>query len=257
MHNPDRVGKTRAIALSSHETLQDRVQVLFHPSLTGSLSAVWEHFSSGWPHKARGAHLVNGDLYGDDLAGLVGGLCIVGLAELHDVESSSTEGGSDGRRGVGLTRINRQLDDLCHCTRAPHPLGPCSSTRFTLLNPGLLKPSTQARGPASTRGPATYLLLQRSRGWQGLIACSLPRCAWLLAWRLSGWQIGCKPAAAALGWGPPVASRSPGTRALSGSSSLLRSVVLRSVCENTHGTKARLFSGMADAATVHCHVRVL
>jgi hypothetical protein len=52
--------------------------------------------------------LEDGDLRRDDLPGLRGGLLVVLLAELHDVDRVLTEGGTHRRRGRCLARL--QLD---------------------------------------------------------------------------------------------------------------------------------------------------
>src|SRR5690606_1747616 len=52
--------------------------------------------------EAEGAVLVDGDLYGDDVAALGLRGSVVLLAEVHDVDAVRTECGTDGRRRGGL-----------------------------------------------------------------------------------------------------------------------------------------------------------
>ena len=62
--------------------------------------------------EVKGLVLVDGDLNGDNVAGLLLGLGIERLAELHDVDASGTKGGADGRRGVGGASGNLKLDEV-------------------------------------------------------------------------------------------------------------------------------------------------
>src|SRR4051812_42299246 len=64
------------------------------------------------------AVLVDGDLGRDDLPGLVGGLLVVALGELDDVDAVWSQRGADRRRRRGLAggQLERQddADLLCH-----------------------------------------------------------------------------------------------------------------------------------------------
>ena len=66
----------------------------------------------GLADEVEGAVLVDRDLDGDDVAGLVLRGGVKRLAELHDVDLGGTEGGADGRRGVGAAGGNLELDEV-------------------------------------------------------------------------------------------------------------------------------------------------
>ena len=55
--------------------------------------------------------LVDGNLNGDDVAHLVLRSSVERLAELHDVDLSSTQGGADRRSRVSLASGDLKLDD--------------------------------------------------------------------------------------------------------------------------------------------------
>ena len=66
----------------------------------------------GLGDEVEGLVLVDGDLDGDDVAGLVLGGSVEGLAELHDVHAGSAKGGTNGRRGVSGACGDLELDEL-------------------------------------------------------------------------------------------------------------------------------------------------
>ena len=66
----------------------------------------------GLADEVEGAVLVDRDLDGDDVAGLVLRGGVERLAELHDVDLGGTEGGTDGRRGVGAAGRDLELDEV-------------------------------------------------------------------------------------------------------------------------------------------------
>lgn len=61
------------------------------------------------------AHLIHRDFYWDDLPHLVLCPCVVSLAEVHNVETSSTKSWTNRGSGVGLSSLNGKLDLLGHC----------------------------------------------------------------------------------------------------------------------------------------------
>lgn len=61
------------------------------------------------------AHIEDGDLDGDDVAGLLGRLGIVFLAERHDVHTLGTKRRADGRRRRRLAGLQGQLYHAHHC----------------------------------------------------------------------------------------------------------------------------------------------
>ena len=65
----------------------------------------------GLRHEGEGTILINGDLNGDDVALLVLRSGIERLAELHDVDLSSTQCRANGRSGVSSASGNLELND--------------------------------------------------------------------------------------------------------------------------------------------------
>ena len=95
-------------------SLADRADLL---ALLGAAAAVdagglAQHVAGGrrLEHEGEGAVLEDRDLGRDDLAGLRGGLLVVLLAELHDVDRVLTERRADRRRRRRLARLQLDAD---------------------------------------------------------------------------------------------------------------------------------------------------
>ena len=65
----------------------------------------------GLEDEAERAVLVDGDFDRDDVSTLSLSLSVVGLAELHDVDTMGAKSGTNGRGRGGLSRLQRDLDD--------------------------------------------------------------------------------------------------------------------------------------------------
>jgi hypothetical protein len=60
-------------------------------------------------------HIKHSDLDGDDVAGLIGRLGVIFLAERHDVHTLGTKRRTDGRRRRRLAGLQSQLNQAHHC----------------------------------------------------------------------------------------------------------------------------------------------
>src|SRR5579875_765220 len=97
---------------------------------------------------------VDGDLHGDDGAGLAGRPLVVSLAELHDVDAVLPQRGADRRRRSGLPGGELQLDDrddlLHEASRATPRSSPPGRNPAPRASPG--RRSTPGPGPSPSPG---------------------------------------------------------------------------------------------------------
>src|SRR6185436_18890508 len=108
------------------------------------------------------AVLVDRDLHGDDVATLGLGRGVVGLDELHDVDTVLTEGGAHGRGRGRCTGLDLQLDEAGDLLLllGRHCLGPCllGMVRVTLDGAaGLTWPPSDDSPAPFTQILATWL----------------------------------------------------------------------------------------------------